>query len=219
MRLREAAELERGLAQKLEAVGRLAAGIAHEINTPIQYVSDSVNCLESAFGDLLAAVNGKIKESTPAPSISTDLGFIAEEVPRAIARIMEGTARVAAIVRAMKDFAHPDATEKTMSDINRALKTTLMISRNEYRYIATVDLQCGVIPEVLCNVGELSQVFLNLIVNAAHALADAGRNSESGRIGIRTQLVDDWVELQFEDNGCGIPKEIIAKIYDSLFHD
>lgn len=217
MRLREAAELELGLAQKLEAVGRLAAGIAHEINTPIQYVSDSVHFLESAFGNLLAALNGKIKESTPAPSMSTDLGFVVEEVPRAIARIMEGTARVAAIVRAMKDFAHPDATEKTMSDINRALKTTLMISRNEYKYVATVDLQCGEIPEVLCNVGELSQVFLNLIVNAAHALADAGRDSESGRICIRTQLVDDWVELQFEDNGCGIPKEIIAKIYDPFF--
>jgi signal transduction histidine kinase len=215
MRLRQAVELELGLAQKLEAVGRLAAGIAHEINTPIQYISDSVYFLGSAFGDLLAVV--KTTDNPRYPNPGTDLAFLREEVPLAIERIIEGTQRVAAIVGAMKDFAHPDASEKTASDLNRALETTLLIARNEYKYVATVDLQCGAIPEVMCNVGELSQVFLNLIVNAAHALADAGRDSGTGRITIRTQLADKWVELHFEDNGCGIPEEIIAKIYDPFF--
>jgi two-component system NtrC family sensor kinase len=215
MRLRHAAELELGLAQKLEAVGRLAAGIAHEINTPIQYISDSVYFLGSAFDDLLSAV--ATTDSAHHPNPGPDLAFLGEEIPRSIARIIEGAQRVATIVRAMKDFAHPDASEKRASDVNRAIETTLLIAQNEYRYVATVDFQRGDIPEVMCNVGELGQVFLNLIVNAAHALADAGRDSDTGRITIRTQLVGRCVELTFEDNGCGIPEEIIGKIYDPFF--
>ena len=215
MRLREAAEVELGLAQKLEAVGRLAAGIAHEINTPIQYISDSVHFLSSAFEDLLsvAAPNAAVTVSRS----DVDTEFLRDEVPRAIERTIEGTQRVATIVRAMKEFSHPDASEKMLSDLNRALETTLLIARNEYKYVATVDLRCGELPEVMCNIGELSQVFLNMIVNAAHALADAGRDAETGRITIKTALVEDWAELSFEDNGCGIPQEIIDKIYDPFF--
>ena len=215
MRLRLAVELELVLAQKLEAVGRLAAGIAHEINTPIQYISDSVHFLGSAFGDLLAIVAGY--EPLDNMDSAANLPFLREEVPGAIERIIEGTHRVATIVRAMREFAHPGASDKTPADLNRAIETTLLISRNEYKYVATVLLQCGEIPEVMCNIGELCQVFLNLIVNAAHALADAGRNTESGRITIRTGIVEGWAELQFEDNGCGIPPDIIEKIYDPFF--
>jgi len=215
MRLRETAEMELGLAQKLEAVGRLAAGIAHEINTPIQYITDSVNFLGSAFDELLTAVAAN--DSTHAATQSVDMQFLREEVPRAIERTIEGTERVATIVRAMKEFSHPDASEKMAADVNRALQNTLMIARNEYKYVATVDLQCGNLPELMCNVGELSQVFLNLIVNSAHALADAGRNSETGRITIKTGVVEQWAEFSFEDNGCGIAPEIIDKIYDPFF--
>jgi signal transduction histidine kinase/DNA-binding response OmpR family regulator len=215
MRLREAVEVELGLAQKLEAVGRLAAGIAHEINTPIQYISDSVHFLGSAFDELLTVVAGAEHLSDAKPA--ADLPFLLDEVPGAIERIIEGTERVATIVRAMKEFAHPDATDQAPADLNRAIETTLLIARSEYKYVATVQLSCGNIPEVVCNVGELSQVFLNLIVNSAHALADAGRDAESGRITIRTGLVDGWAELQFEDNGCGIPQAIIDKIYDPFF--
>lgn len=213
MRLREAVEVELGLAQKLEAVGRLAAGIAHEINTPIQYIGDSVHFLGSAFGEILALADAGPSDTDSA----ADLQLFREEVPRAIDRIIEGTQRVATIVRAMKEFAHPDATEKAPADLNRAIKTTLLIAGSEYKYVATVELYCGEVPEVICNVGELGQVFLNLIVNSAHALADAGRDAESGRIIIRTALVEGWVELQFEDNGCGIPTGIIDKIYDPFF--
>jgi PAS domain S-box-containing protein len=215
MHLRQAVEVELGLAQKLEAVGRLAAGIAHEINTPIQYISDSVHFLGSAFEEMLTAIAnaGQPQETTPA----SDLPFLLAEVPGAIDRIIEGTQRVATIVRAMKEFAHPDATEKAPADLNRALETTLLIARSEYKYVAEVELHLGEMPEVVCNAGEISQVFLNLIVNSAHALADAGRNADSGRIVVRTALVDGWAELQFEDNGCGISQHIIDKIYDPFF--
>jgi signal transduction histidine kinase/DNA-binding response OmpR family regulator len=215
MRLRQAVEVELGAAQKLEAVGRLAAGIAHEINTPIQYINDSAHLLGSAFEEMLTVIaDAEQREDTDA---APDLLFVLEEVPHAIERIIEGAQRVAAIVRAMKEFADPDATEKTPADLNRAIESTLLIASSEYKDVATVQLYCGEIPEVMCNVGELSQVFLNLIVNSAHALADAGRDAESGRITIRTALVEEWVELQFEDNGCGISQEIIDKIYEPFF--
>jgi signal transduction histidine kinase len=214
MRLREAAQHELRLAQKLEAVGRLAAGIAHEINTPIQYVSDSVQFLKSAFADLLPVV-----ETLDAAQHATniDLDFLRVEVPDAIERIREGLQRVTTIVRAMKDFAHPGGPDKQAANLNRALEATLLIARAEYKHVATVDLHCGNIPDVVCNVGELSQAFLNLIVNAAHALADAGRDPESGWIKIRTQVVDQSVELTFQDNGCGIPDDLQTKIYDPFF--
>jgi signal transduction histidine kinase len=197
-RLRQAAELELGLARKLEEMGRLAAAIALAIHAPLQDISDSVRSLESAFSGL-----------PPGTNLS--------EVPGAIERIVEGTRRAAAIVRTMQEFAHPDSTEKAPADLNRAIETTLFVARNEYKHVATVQLHLGEIPEVICDIGELGQVFLNLIVNSAHALADADRDAESGRIIIRTALVDNWVQLQFEDNGCGIPQTIIDRIYDPFF--
>jgi signal transduction histidine kinase len=215
MRLRQAAEMELRLAQKLEAVGRLAAGIAHEINTPIQYITDSVNFLGAAFDELLSVIPGN--EPPRSADRPIDLEFLRDEVPRAIVRTIEGMEHVATIVRAMKEFSHPDASEKTAADLNRALQNTLLIARNEYKYVATVDLQCGDLPEVVCNAGELTQVFLNLIVNSAHALADAGRDTETGRITIKTGVVDGWAEFRFEDNGCGIPQENLDKIYDPFF--
>jgi two-component system, NtrC family, sensor kinase len=203
------------LAQKLEAVGRLAAGIAHEINTPIQYIADSVHFLGTAFDEMLTVVATNHGERPSDPPI--DFEFLRSEVPRAIARTLEGTERVATIVRAMKEFSYPDASEMIVADLNRALQNTLMIARNEYKYVATVDLQCGDLPEVMCDVGELSQVFLNLIVNAAHALADSGRDPDTGKITIKTQAIEGWAQICFEDNGCGIPREIIDKIYDPFF--
>jgi two-component system, NtrC family, sensor kinase len=199
-RLRQEAEIELGLARKLEAVGGLAAGIADEINISIRYISDSAHFLGSAFNE-----------------IASTTGNRAAGLRRGIERIVERSRRVAAIVRAMQEFAHPDATEKAPANLNRAIETTLLIARHEYKSVATVQLNLGELPEIVCNVGELRQVFLNLIVNAAHALADAGRDAKSGRITIRTALVDDWVQVQFEDNGRGIPQEIIERIYDPYF--
>jgi len=222
-------ESELGLVQKLEAVGRLASGIAHEINTPIQYIGDSVYFLTTAFEEVtgfidaqaraLAAGAGPGADQAAAREYleSIDLAFLREEIPRAIARTAEGANRVGQIVRAMKEFAHPVIFEKSLADVNHALETTIVIAHNELKYVATVETDFGDIPQVNCNVSELNQVFLNILVNAAHALAEAGKVTTTGRILVSTRQVGRSVEIKFADNGAGISKDVINKIYDPYF--
>lgn len=232
MRERERMGIELRLAHKLEAVGRLAAGLAHEINTPIQYVGDSVYFLRSAFDDLAKLFNAcrdvlnslpvQVRDESAVRAIAQieaaiDFDFLKVEVPRAFERTLEGTQRVAGIVRAMKEFAHPDAREHGPADLNHALETTLAVARNEYKYVAAIVTQFGELPSVICNVGELNQVFLNLIVNAAHAIRDAGRDASDGRITVTTGMDDDYAEVVIGDNGCGIPQENLDKIFDPFF--
>lgn len=232
MRERERIAIELRLAQKLESVGRLAAGMAHEINTPIQYVGDSVYFLRSAFEDFsklgffsrdaireLAEKTGdtEVLDRLREREKEIDFEFLRQEAPKAFERTLEGVERVASIVRAMKEFAHPDATEHSPADLNHALETTLTVARAEYKYTATVDTQLGELPPVLCNVGELNQVFLNLIVNAAHAIHDSGKDMSTGRIVITTSLCDDWAHIAVADNGCGIPQQNMEKIFDPFF--
>jgi PAS domain S-box-containing protein len=232
MRERERIAIELRLAQKLESVGRLAAGIAHEINTPIQYVGDSAHFLKSAVADLQqlsevyrGAVEALFRGVSPEivranlTQIDTlvDKQFIDIEIPLAFARTLEGVERVTRIVRAMKEFAHPDAQEQSPADINHAIETTLLVARNEYKYHACVETELGELPAVVCNVNELNQVFLNLIINAAHAIESAGRDASSGLIKIRTSAVEESVEIVIEDNGCGIPQENLEHIFDPFF--
>lgn len=230
MRERERMAIELRLAQKLESVGRLAAGLAHEINTPIQYVGDSVYFLQSAFTDmtrLLGAYRSALTAERP-PSAQEleeiahiqheiDYEFLSSEVPKAFERTLEGTERVTGIVRAMKEFAHPDSAEHTPADLNHGLRTTLTVASNEYKYDANIAMQAGELPLVTCNIGELNQVFLNLIVNAAHAIHDSGKDASSGCITIRTRAAHDYVEIEIGDNGCGIAQENLEKIFDPFF--
>jgi two-component system, NtrC family, sensor kinase len=232
MRERERMAIELRLAHKLESVGRLAAGLAHEINTPIQYVGDSVHFLRTAFADLSALLESHraaLKQLASLPGTTetvaalehleqaADLDFLRAEIPHAIERTLDGADRVAAIVRAMKEFAYPDAVEQSCADLNHALNTTLTVARNEYKHAARVETQFGDVPPVVCNVGELNQVFLNLIVNAAHAIQDAGRDAVSGCISITTQSTAQWAEITIADNGCGIAPENLEKIFDPFF--
>src|SRR6185437_6548735 len=129
----------------------------------------------------------------------------------------EGIERVASIVRAMKEFAHPDAKEQSPGEINRAIETTLLVACSEYKYCAEVQTELGELPPVVCNVGELNQVFLNLIVNAAHAIEAAGRDASTGLIRVSTAVAGESVEIAFEDNGCGIPQENLERIFDPFF--
>jgi signal transduction histidine kinase len=117
----------------------------------------------------------------------------------------------------MKEFAHPDSEEHSPADINHALETTLLVASNEYKYVARIQTEFGTLPPVVCNIGELNQVFLNLVVNAAHAIQDAGKDSESGEIRICTDVLDDQAIISIRDNGCGIPAENLSKLYDPFF--
>jgi PAS domain S-box-containing protein len=232
MKERERVVLELQLSQKLESVGRLAAGVAHEINTPIQYVGDSVQFLRSACEDLMRLLDEwrEILEQCPAgtaPGIlqaefarltdKYDVNFIRAEMPRAFDRSFDGVDRVSTIVKAMKEFAHPDSTEQNAADINHALETTLLVASNEYKYVAKAHTDYANLPAVVCNIGQLNQVFLNLIVNAAHAIQDAGRDAETGEIRISTELDGDSAVIRIRDNGCGIAGENLSKLYDPFF--
>jgi PAS domain S-box-containing protein len=232
MKERERIGIELQLAQKLESVGRLAAGIAHEINTPIQYVGDSVHFLRSAFEDfdrLFDSMNraaAMLPEGAPREAYKHEIAelekkydteYLRAEVPKAFTRTFDGVERVTNIVKAMKEFAHPDANEQNAVDLLHALETTLLVASNEYKYVAKVRTEFAELPYVVCNVGELNQVFLNLIVNAAHAIKDSGKDSDSGEIIIRAAAEGDQAVICVSDNGCGVPKENLSKLYDPFF--
>jgi PAS domain S-box-containing protein len=229
----ERRELERQLAhaQKLESIGQLAAGIAHEINTPIQYIGDNARFLEDSFRDVLSFVArerdaARTGAAHAAPAVQAQhaaddeaLAYFREEIPRAIEQSIEGIEQVARIVRAMKEFSHPGPVEKMPIDINRAIESTTVVSRNEWKYVAdvTMDLDPEV-PPIPCVAGEFNQVILNLVVNAAHAIADVVRDSgNKGRIHIQTRRDEGCVEIRVSDTGCGIPPAIQSKVFDPFF--
>ena len=228
--------LEEDLAQvhKLESIGHLAAGIAHEINTPIQFVGDNVRFLSDSFSNfcglieqyqrlLAAAKTGECPESLIETCESTnrvaDLEYLLTEIPKALAQTAEGVGRVTTIVRAMKEFSHPGSAEKTAVDLNRAIESTVTVARNEWKYVA--DLHTNLdpsLPPVPCLVGQFNQVVLNMIVNATHAIADAVKGtSVKGTITISTSLVGDFVEVRIADTGMGIPESIRHKVFDPFF--
>jgi PAS domain S-box-containing protein len=232
MKERERIGIELQLSQKLESVGRLAAGIAHEINTPIQYVGDSVYFLRSAFDDFDKLFESMQSAAAVLPDAAQrdahlheiaelekkyDIEYLRAEVPKAFTRTFDGVERVTNIVKAMKEFAHPDANEQSPVDLRHALETTLLVASNEYKYVAKVRTEFDDLPQVVCNVGELNQVFLNLIVNAAHAIKDAGKDPDSGEIVVRAAAEGDQAVIRVSDNGCGVPKENLSKLYDPFF--
>lgn len=222
-------------AQKLEAIGQLAAGVAHEINTPIQYVSDNTKFLKDSCPTIhqmirLAqqehqeASTGRVSPETLASLDhflqDADLAYLMEEIPRAVEQSLEGVQRVAKIVRAMKDFAHPGSEDKAALDLNRAVETTITVSRNEWKYVADLETDLDpTLPPVLGVAGRLNQVILNLLVNAAHAIQQAVGDGScgKGKILVTTRHDSNWVELSIRDTGAGIPEAIRGRVFDPFF--
>ncbi len=227
-----AAEMELRQAQKLESVGRLASGIAHEINTPIQYIGDNARFLQDSFVALKALLGtyAKLRDAAVSGSIDkelllevrrveneSDCGYLLEEIPQAIAHALEGVDRVATIVQAMKEFAHPEAREMALADINKALQNTLTVARNELKYVAEIETHFGQLPQVVCSLDELNQVFLNLLINSAHAIADVVESGKKGQITVQTDAEGDNAHVSIADTGAGIPETIRRKIFDPFF--
>ncbi|MFY9659249.1 MAG: ATP-binding protein [Terriglobales bacterium] len=222
-------------AQKLESVGQLAAGIAHEINTPTQYIGDNVRFLKEAFHDLegvrasyerllAAAQNNAVSGETVQEVMDrlqhADANYLFEEIPKAIDQSLEGVTRVAKIVGAMKEFSHPGTKDKTQLDLNHAIECTLTVARNEWKYVAELETEFDPsLPRIACQPGEFNQVILNLIVNAAHAIADVvGKDgSKKGTIKVQTRNCKDWAEIRIHDTGTGIPDSVRARVFDPFF--
>jgi len=232
---RQQLEMQLHQAQRLESVGTLAAGIAHEINTPMQFVGDNLTFVSSSVGPLagLLALMPELQEAAGKGRVKRDLqrrldlaleamdaDFLSTELPAALAETQDGVERVTTIVRAMKDFSHPgNPDERRPADLNKALATTLAVARNEYKYFADVETDFSELPEVDCYIADLNQVFLNLVVNAAHAIHDVvGEDRDQrGTIRITTHRDGDTAEVTVSDTGCGIPEEHRGKIFDQFF--
>jgi signal transduction histidine kinase len=214
-------------------VGRLASGIAHEINTPIQFVGDNTRFLQDSFGGLQTLLNKyqELRAAAASGAVSPDLlaevrrveeesdcAYLLEEIPKALTQTLDGVTRVATIVRAMKDFAHPESKERAATDLNKALLSTLTVARNELKYVADVETDLGELPPVVCNISDLNQVFLNLLVNAANAIGEVVKGSgEKGKIRVRTVAEGKTVLITISDTGCGIAEGIRTKVFDPFF--
>ena len=225
-------EMELRHAQKLESVGILAAGVAHEINTPIQFVGDNAEFLRTGFMDLLAlcdryrtllasfegAMSTDTREALAAAESAADFAYLREHAPAAFAATLDGVERVANIVKAMKTFARQDGPGKAPADINQAVRSTLTVARNELKYVADVETDLAPLPSLLCNVGDLNQVFLNLLLNAADAVRDsAGDRGTRGIIRVRTLCQGTDIVVAVSDTGPGIPDAIRGRIFEPFF--
>jgi two-component system, NtrC family, sensor kinase len=222
-------ELELRHAEKLRAVGQLAAGIAHEINTPIQYVGDSIHFTKDAckglqqlgceLRDMVAQQREPAVALAQLAAIADEieLGYLLSELPKALEQIDDGVHRVAGIVSAMKDFGRPDLRDQSLEDVNHCLKNSLLVAQNELRYTADVEVSLGEIPLIPCYPGELSQVFLILLVNASHAIAARFKNEERGVVRVASRIEEERLVVTVSDNGSGIEVAHQCRIFEPFF--
>ena len=223
-------------AQRLESIGQLASGVAHEINTPAQYVGDNLEFLRDATQEqglflekcvtFLNALSEDAVDERALGEIKTlkqdiDLDFLVAEIPSAIESSRDGIQQISSIVRSMKDFSHPGAKDKQLVDVNRAIDATVTVAKNEWKYVARIETDLDVeLPQIKAHAIEIKQVLLNIIVNAAHAIEkrqNDGSLEALGTIRITTSSNGDRVTVRIRDNGCGIPQDVIDRVYDPFF--
>lgn len=228
-------EVQQALSQKLQSIGELAAGIAHEINTPMQYIGDNTRFLQNAINDLYDLLEDykKLKSKVAAEKNfallvnkiikkekELDITYLLEEIPKAFKETLAGISKVNKLVLAMKDFIHPGEKEMKFANINKAIEGIVTISRNEWKYVAELEtnLEPG-IPLIYCVIDEINQVLLNMILNAAQAIREAQKSKSitKGKITITTKNDGDYVTILLSDNGIGIPKEMINRIFTPFF--
>ena len=209
---RDRVETDIRVSQRLEAVGQLAAGIAHEINNPLQYVGDHLEFVTDSTAELLALV-GRLDAQLVENGEAVDLPYMTRELPGALEAIQDGIHRITAIVRAMKELSHPGTRDARVADINRAIESALEISATSYRAVADLEKHLATLPPVTCFIAELGQVFLNLIVNAAQAMEGHAR----GKLVVRSAVDGDHVVISVSDTGAGIPSDIQQRIFDPFF--
>ncbi len=232
---RDRMEVQLRSAQKLESIGQLAAGIAHEINTPIQYIGDNTRFLKDSFDDFMVilarqravftaldlnSLPQELMRAVPSMLSDSNFEYLIEEIPRAAEETLEGVDRVAKIIKALKEFSYPMGEDPVMMDVNKGIETTLTVARNEWKYHAEAELELDPqLPFVPGFPGEFNQVVLNLVVNAVHAIQDAlpERGAEKGVLRIRTSCLDDQIQVEIQDNGKGIPLEVQARVFDPFF--
>lgn len=232
----ERKDMERQLAnaQKLESIGQLAAGIAHEINTPTQYIGDNLWFLRQAFERIQSVLDGYaglLKTGRDVPEMDeavtaqdelmkkSKMDFVLKQVPKGIEQSLGGVERVSTIVKAMKNFSHPDSKDRQPVDINAAVENTITVARNEWKYVSEVETDLADdLPPLMCYPSEVNQALLNIIVNAAHAIADVvGDSGEKGTISISTSRDENDVIIRVSDTGTGISKENRDRIFDPFF--
>ncbi|GIF22377.1 PAS domain S-box-containing protein [Actinoplanes tereljensis] len=215
-------EMELQHSRRLQSVGRLAAGVAHEINTPIQFIGDNVRFIEEAFTGFVKVLDAYEKlcpaeAAAPIEEVieAADLEYLREETPIAIGQCLEGVTQVAHIVRAMKAFGHPGGEAKEPADLNEAIQNTIIVAANEINFVADVTTDLADLPMVPCRIGDINQTMLNLIINAAHAIESANRGR--GTIHITTQVQRDHAVIEVADTGTGVSPEIADKLFDPFF--
>lgn len=210
--------------EKMVSIGHLAAGVAHEINNPVGFIASNLTSLKDYFDDILNLIEQQtdFHKSLPAntPGLAEiialkekiDLNFILDDVDDLVNESIEGTQRVKTIVGGLSEFSHINSPDWVEEDINSLLEKSLTIASNELKYKAEVVKEFSSLPKIICNGGKLGQVFLNLLINAAHAI-----EGDKGTINLRTAHVDQSIRIEVEDSGCGIEQENLAKIFDPFF--
>jgi signal transduction histidine kinase len=203
---------------KLESIGQLATGIAHELNTPAQFIDGNLRFLHDQFPVLCSLLTAAGTESQPSGSRTTE--YLLTEIPKAIDQSLDGIARVSSIVTALREFSHPGAAKRTLANLNKGLESTIAVSRNEWKNVAEVETHLDPeLPFISCYASELNQVFLNIMINAVHAIREkmGNESAKKGRIEISTSHTDREVEVRISDSGTGIGSEIRQRVFDPFF--